>query len=148
MKKIDITRKIVNSLCMLMCTITAFLFITFFISDSKNEAEECMPTPLPTPEIKINGHKIVIDAGHGGKDGGAVGVGGTIEAELNLEVAKELQSLLLQQGFEVIMTRENEDALGATKMEDMKKRREIMNTDGVDAVVSIHMNIFNCSHMM
>ncbi|MBQ2517326.1 MAG: N-acetylmuramoyl-L-alanine amidase, partial [Clostridia bacterium] len=55
---------------------------------------------------------VVIDAGHGGFDGGAVGNGGTVESELNLLVAKELKNLLLSRGIGVYMTRTDEGAIG------------------------------------
>ncbi len=153
MKSSDITRKIVNSLCMVLCTLTVAMLITFWVSSDKNESaapkDNAMQTIPPTPEIKLNGHTIVIDAGHGGKDGGAVGsTTQTAEAGLNLKVAKELEAILKDNGFTVIMTRETDDALGNTKMADMQKRKEIMNADSVDAVVSIHMNKFNYTHMM
>lgn len=153
MKNLDITRKIVNSLCMVLCTLTVAMLITFAIDSSKKEPNipksTISPSVSPTQEVNLNGHTIVIDAGHGGKDGGAVGAStDTPEAILNLKVAKALEKILKDYGFTVIMTRENDDALGKTKMADMQKRKEIMNADGVDAVVSIHMNKFNCTHMI
>lgn len=87
---------------------------------------------------------IVIDAGHGGSDGGAVGVDTNIqESGLNLKVAKLVESGLREAGFSVVMTREDDGAIGTTKNADMKKRRDIMRRDGVNAVVSIHMNKFS-----
>ncbi len=88
---------------------------------------------------------IVLDAGHGGKDGGASGVSGVEEAGINLEVARLVESGLREAGFAVVMTRKNEDALAETKRADMEARREIMRSDGACAVVSIHMNKFRDS---
>ena len=85
---------------------------------------------------------IVIDAGHGGMDGGAVGVNGVIEAPLNLAVAKLVESGLRDRGYCVQMTREDENALGKDKQSDMHTRRKIMRAELVSAVVSIHMNKF------
>lgn len=86
---------------------------------------------------------IVVDAGHGGPDGGAVGVDtGIKEAGINLAVAHLVESGLREAGFEVVMTRADADAIGPDKRADMQKRREIMRADGVCAVVSIHMNKF------
>ncbi len=89
---------------------------------------------------------IVVDAGHGGADGGAVSPDGIQEAGLNLAVAKLLKAELEEMGMEVIMTREDDNALAATKKADMAARRSIMNQPGVDGMVSVHMNKFtDCS---
>jgi N-acetylmuramoyl-L-alanine amidase len=86
---------------------------------------------------------IVIDAGHGGFDGGATGrATGIPEDGINLAVAKKLQSLFEKNGYEVIMTREDENAVGDNKDEDMARRREIIASSGADIVISIHMNKF------
>jgi len=90
---------------------------------------------------------IVIDAGHGGRDGGSVGVNGSIEKELNLKYAKALQKLLSDAGVKVVMTRTNDEGLYSDdannkKLSDMRKRREIINNVQPDLVVSVHMNSF------
>lgn len=85
---------------------------------------------------------IVVDAGHGGADGGAASADGVQEAGLNLSVAKLLKAELEALGMEVIMTREDENALSATKKADMAARGSIMNRPEVDGVVSVHMNKF------
>lgn len=100
-------------------------------------------TDDPTAFIPAEAAAIVVDAGHGGFDGGAVGSGtGVVEAELNLTVAKLLADELTKRGFYVVMTRSGPDAIGESKNEDMKRRREIMNYENIDLVVSIHMNKF------
>jgi len=83
---------------------------------------------------------IVIDAGHGGFDPGAIGASGVREDELNLKVAKFLQNALEAQGAEVIMTRSEDDAIAETKDEDMAERRRIIEESDSDIVISIHMN--------
>lgn len=86
---------------------------------------------------------VVIDAGHGGGDGGAVGVGtGVIEAQLNLKYALALKAELEARGMSVVLTREDEKALGPGKKSDMATRKQIMNGAEADIVVSIHMNKF------
>ncbi len=85
---------------------------------------------------------IVVDAGHGGEDGGSVGYAGTVEAGLNLEVAQLVREKLMRRGIEVVMTREDEKALGPTKKADMAERRRILNTEGATLCVSIHMNAY------
>lgn len=93
-------------------------------------------------------HTIVIDAGHGGKDGGAVGKQtGVTESFLNLEYSNTLRSLCKEYGFKVVMTRSdmnglyNESAANKKKSE-MEKRRKIIKKSNADLVVSIHMNSF------
>lgn len=87
---------------------------------------------------------IVLDAGHGGADGGAVGsCTGVAEAGLNLAVTELLAQKLQAAGLAVILTREDEKALAPTKQADMQARRAIMEQPGVDMVLSIHMNTFS-----
>lgn len=86
---------------------------------------------------------VVVDAGHGGVDGGAVGSKSKVaEAGLNLSVAKLVEEKLKISGIDVLMTRTDENALASGKKSDMQARKEIMNLPGVTVVVSIHMNKF------
>lgn len=96
--------------------------------------------------IPDEAYAVVIDAGHGGADPGAIGTKtGVLEAELNLEVAKLLADELTCRGIYVIMTRTDENALGSTKRDDMERRRSIMRHESADIVISIHMNKFGDS---
>lgn len=98
------------------------------------------------PASARRAYTVVVDAGHGGEDGGAVGAkSGVAEAGLNLTVAKLLREELTSRGITVLMTREDEDALARGKKADMAARREVMNRENVDAVVSVHMNKFSDS---
>ncbi len=68
----------------------------------------------------ISGHPgetrtVIIDPGHGGEDGGAVGVDGAIEKDINLAVSLKLRDLLTVQGYEVLMTRENDHMMKANR---------------------------------
>lgn len=90
---------------------------------------------------------IVLDAGHGGFDPGASGVAGTREDVLNLEITLRLKSLLEQSGVQVVMTREDENALAHTKDDDMEARGRIIEESGADIVVSIHMNWYEYPDM-
>lgn len=84
---------------------------------------------------------IVIDAGHGGFDGGAVGrYTGVKEDGINLAVAKLLKIQFRKEGYSVIMTRSDGNALGDTKDADMAKRRSIIDESNADIVISVHMN--------
>ena len=88
---------------------------------------------------------IVIDAGHGGIDGGSIGYSGTIEKDINLEYSKTLKSMCSEFGFKVVMTRSNDSGLYSPfavnkKKDDMKKRKQIIERAKPDIVISIHMN--------
>lgn len=105
---------------------------------------------IPTIKTSVRPKKditIVIDAGHGGRDGGSIGINGSIEKELNLQYAKSLQKLLSKAGVNVIMTRKTDDGLydnnaDNKKLSDMRRRREIISDACPDLVVSLHMNSF------
>lgn len=96
-------------------------------------------------------YKIVVDAGHGAPDGGAVSSDGIEEAGLNLEIAEKLRDALEDEGFLVIMTREDENNIADTdkqkslremKSSDLTNRVNIANNSGADIMISIHMNKF------
>ncbi len=87
---------------------------------------------------------VIVDPGHGGTDGGAVGDDGTVEKNLNLSIALLLKETLEEQGIRVIMTREtDEDTDGLTgfhKRQDLEQRAKLGNESGADAYISIHIN--------
>ena len=91
--------------------------------------------------------KIVIDAGHGGFDGGAVADDGTREKDLNLSLALALERQLKVMGADVIMTR-SADVMYAVpssphkKLDDLSHRIESANAAGDCIFVSVHMNKF------
>ena len=91
---------------------------------------------------------IVIDAGHGGVDGGVVGrQTGTKESDINLAVSRLLQAEFEEAGFCVVQTRLTEAGLyGAAtagyKKRDMQKRAEIIAENAPAAVISVHQNFF------
>jgi N-acetylmuramoyl-L-alanine amidase len=93
---------------------------------------------------------VIIDAGHGGEDGGTSSASGLIEKELNLEIAKLIAKELEKQGVHVILTRSddrllydpNSDYQGRKKKLDLAARLEIMKQYDNAIFVSIHMNAF------
>ena len=99
---------------------------------------------------------IVIDAGHGGEDAGAVAQDGTLEKDLNLKIAKCLEALCEINGNTAIMTRDDDrllydrygeldDYTGQKKIYDLKNRVRIANEQENPIFVSIHMNKFSSS---
>lgn len=91
---------------------------------------------------------VIIDAGHGGEDGGAVS-NGAVEKDINLAISDDTADFLTFMGFDVTKTRTDDNALsddGDTvhkrKVSDMKKRLEMFNSSDNNAVISIHQNKF------
>jgi len=90
---------------------------------------------------------VVIDAGHGGKDPGKVAVNDALEKDINLAIAKKLESLLLQNDVAVVMTRtEDRDLASETatsrKNEDLRARARLIQESHPVLVVSIHQNSY------
>ena len=96
---------------------------------------------------------IVIDAGHGGEDGGASGEDGTKEKDLNLLVAQSLADILSAAGYDVRMTRTDDrllydlygdltDYTGHKKTYDLRNRLRFTKEAGANLLISIHMNKF------
>lgn len=104
----------------------------------------------PASAMPSSNRVIIIDPGHGGEDGGAVGSDGTVEKDLNLQVALKLQKLLEMSGCTVFMTRSDDESLstpedaakGERKVADLANRKLITDDLKVEAFVSIHMNTF------
>lgn len=94
-------------------------------------------------------YTVVIDAGHGGIDGGASGVTTNVkESEINLLIAKNIQEKFANLGFITVMTREDGEGLyGDTspgfKNRDLQKRLEIINGSHADFSISIHLNHYS-----
>ncbi len=99
-----------------------------------------LPAALPIYE-----HTIVIDAGHGGIDGGVVGSQGIKESDINLKMAFILQKELEGRNFGVVMTRTTKDALNNIKRLDMQARKNIIIKSSPTAVISLHVNRFSDS---
>ena len=93
---------------------------------------------------------IVIDAGHGGEDSGAVGVNGVYEKDLNLQIANAVGDLLEKEGYLIVYTRSedkllygsDENVKGLRKISDLKNRCKIAESYPDSVFVSIHMNSF------
>ena len=93
---------------------------------------------------------VVLDAGHGGEDGGAIGVNGIYEKDINLSIAQKVSHLLGTVGRKTVLTR-TEDVLlydktsdyqGKKKVQDLATRRRICEQTQNAVFVSIHMNAF------
>ncbi|KMJ56827.1 N-acetylmuramoyl-L-alanine amidase [Bacillus sp. LL01] len=97
--------------------------------------------------LPLSGKIIILDPGHGGPDGGAVG-GEILEKDVALQVSHYVKDYLQEQGALVLMTREEDVDLAdpATKgysrrkVEDLRKRIEMINESDGDLFISIHLN--------
>lgn len=105
-------------------------------------------TTWKTWSLPLTGKTIVIDPGHGGPDGGAVGADKTSEKEIALEVSKKLRDYLQQAGALVYLTREIDTDLAAKdtkglsnrKSEDIRNRLTFIHDKQADFFVTIHLN--------
>lgn len=99
-------------------------------------------TALPTMET------IILDAGHGGADGGAVAADGTAESGINLAVTLRLRDVFALMGRETVMTRRDEESLADAdsetlrqqKVSDTKNRVALINSVANGRLISIHQN--------
>ena len=114
----------------------------------------CIPKKaIQSKSIPIYSHKVIIDAGHGLPDGGAVANDGTSEESINLAISLKLKKILESSSYIVILTRSDENgiySLDSTnkKKSDLENRVKIANNSNADIFISIHLNkinINNCS---
>jgi N-acetylmuramoyl-L-alanine amidase len=106
-----------------------------WVSESFTAVLNSIPDePQPSPVSPLRGKRLMIDAGHGGPDPGAIGIGGYYEKSLNLAVALELAPMLREAGASVLMSRWSD--WGPSLWE----RVHLSNTDRADVFVSIHGN--------
>lgn len=136
---IFLTKKstIIVSIFAFFCSIFLISIITFVTSNAQKQ--------------NLN-HLVIIDPGHGGEDGGAIGHDGVVEKHINLKISLALRDMLELLGFETIMTRENDKAiydesainLRQKKRSDLRNRLSIINKNsGDDSIfLSIHQNKF------
>lgn len=102
---------------------------------SANIAPNTTQSKAVTQTKRAKNHKkIVVDAGHGGKDCGTISVDNVCEKIIVLEVAKALSAELKNRGYVVYMTRNSDIYI------DLRKRTEFANTKNADLFVSIHAN--------
>ncbi len=122
-----------------------FMLGAFDVNSLKNTS--AVPTDtVPKPKYTT----VIIDAGHGGEDGGASSAAGLVEKDVNLEISKMLCEMLRANGVDVIMTREddrllydrNTDYKGRKKKLDLAARLAVADSTENAIFVSIHMNSF------
>ena len=121
--------------------VSMFLFGTLL----GNQAVETVAEMIPMERL----HRIVIDAGHGGEDGGAISCTGKSESGYNLQIALRLNDLLQLLGFDTVMIRTTDTSVytsGQTisqkKVSDLKQRVRIVDRTYNALLLSIHQNTF------
>ena len=109
-------------------------------------ADEAEPATAEAETTRV----LIIDAGHGGEDGGATTAEGVPESGINLAIAQKLEALAGLCGVESVMTRENQDinypesasTTAQRKQADQKARIELINAQSDAVLISIHQNFF------
>lgn len=97
-------------------------------------------TPAPsTPRVPTNRRVVVIDAGHGGRDPGAVGIGGLREKDVVIDISRQVAQILEQNGVTVVMTRQDDRTIG------LAPRTQLANRVNANLFVSIHANAISMS---
>lgn len=136
-------KSIIAIITAFLIILSAMLYLTFMANFSAAEASS-MPITQKT---------VIVDAGHGGDDGGAIGIDGTVEKDINLDIALKLEKILKFYGFNVIMTRTQDvmtcddgiDSLRKRKISDIHNRFELMLKNPDAIFISVHQNKFEDS---
>jgi N-acetylmuramoyl-L-alanine amidase len=124
------------------------IWVMVFVSIACGMCVNVLLTPKAVAGVDALAMRIVLDAGHGGIDGGVVGrTSGVKESDLNLAIVYQIKSRLEELGFEVVLTRKTEAGLYETatkgfKRRDMEKRKEIIQQVKPSLVLSIHQNYY------
>ncbi|ARP50314.1 hypothetical protein B6259_05155 [Ruminococcaceae bacterium CPB6] len=129
---------------MLAAFITVCVLFLFLLSVS------CFHTAQTAVAAAAVRPLVVLDAGHGGEDGGAVGCSPVPEKVLNLSITKKIEKGLTSAGCRVVMTRTDDTMLGDNtlstlherKVSDIHKRLSILQENPGGIFVSIHQNHF------
>ena len=106
-----------------------------FMEARISDPTEPVPLPRAKPSVRAVRHLIAIDAGHGGRDPGAIATSGLTEKNIVLTFARELRAVLQGSGrYRVAMTRDKDHKVG------LHRRVEIARDAGADAFLSIHVD--------
>jgi N-acetylmuramoyl-L-alanine amidase len=139
-----------NVILGILIFVLAAAIIAINVGFSNAEQGDGLEKPAYVETLSTTGKIVVLDAGHGGEDGGASIYGGTPEKELNLLISYDLRDMLEAVGFKVVMTRtedvllydKNSDYHDHKKSMDLANRLKIARATPGAILVSIHMNAF------
>ena len=132
--------KAIKIIILLFCLLIGLYFFTEPIEDTVGSLDPFNP-PLTNKTI-------VLDPGHGGVDGGAVGADQTLEKEITLIISQKLRDYLQQAGAEVFLTREADydladdsaKSISQRKVIDIKRRVDFIEEQDPDLFITIHLN--------
>ncbi len=110
-------------------------------------------TIVPTSTVPANQRMVILDAGHGGMDGGCSSADGTVEKDINLNILLNLKDMLLSSGYSVEVTRDCDksihdkgiEGIANQKSSDMDNRLALFNKYNNAICISIHQNQFTDS---
>lgn len=124
--------------------ISCFLAVTYGASLATTTVAQLIPVERQAT--------IIIDAGHGGVDGGATSCTGILESKFNLDICLKLEDLFHLLGYQTVMIRRTDvsvytsgETIAAKKVSDLRQRVKIVNEAENPVVVSIHQNTFSDS---
>ena len=137
----------------IMALISALIILVISIAYGKFVEKNSYSLPLPT-STNFDKPTIIIDAGHGGEDAGAIAPDGTLEKDLNLEISRMVYALCILNGIDAKMTRDSDTLLynyyddlenytGKKKIYDLKNRLKITEGESNPIYIGIHMNKFS-----
>lgn len=134
-------RKVESTVFFYIMVVSLFLFGTFL----GNKTVETIAEMVPMERL----HRIVIDPGHGGEDGGAISCTGKNESNFNLQIALRMNDLLHLLGYDTVMIRTTDSSVYTTgqtisqkKVSDLKQRVRIVDRTPSALLLSIHQNTF------
>ncbi len=134
--------------------ICALVMLVWFYGSTTIEVVKVMVASRQVEELEIVEQAeeeekpplVIIDPGHGDEDPGKVGVNGALEKDVNLAIGLFANALLVEEGYEVIMTRTDDsgtlDTMEYSATADLMARVDLINESTPDLVVSIHQNSY------
>jgi len=112
------------------------LYLPQSISETVRRQFAGQPVPTPTVPVPTTPLRLVLDAGHGGEDPGAIGVTGLKEKDVNLDIVQRLDTFLRANGVQTTLTRSDDPR---PKLE-LEERVTIANRAAPDLFIAIHAN--------
>lgn len=136
-KKPEEYERLIRTILLALMLVSVYFIVRGGMKVTSQQVEVGTPNPC-----------VVIDAGHGGADPGKVSVDGSLEKDINLQIAKKLQAFLTMEDVDVVLTRESDGGLydenaSNKKVQDMKNRVAIIEEKQPALTVSIHQNSYH-----